>query len=153
MFTFEGWNKNPASYVKRTILLKMKKPTVKLVVIFCFAFLGINLFNSCKDDDPTVANITVVDTLGRGITGASVILWQDTTLDPSTATASQIANVPISRRWTKNTSSGGVATFDFPKPDNLERYLNIYASKGALVGRAFVRVEVDKTASQSVVIR
>jgi hypothetical protein len=139
--------------LNRTILLKMKKSTVTLLVFFCVAFTGLSLFNSCKSEDPTVANITVQDTLGRALGGAAVTLWQDTTLDPSTATPSQIASVSAERKWNRQTDAGGVAVFDFPAPGNLERYLNVYASKGSQSGRAFVRVEVDKTVSQTVVIR
>ena len=97
---------------------------------------------SCKEDEETIAVITVVDTAGNVIPSASVTLWQDTAHNPSTGAQ---ANV----RVTKLTGSAGTAEFVFA----LEAYLNVDATKGALAGQAFVRLKQEETVNQTVVLR
>ena len=49
-------------------------------LFFAACFLALT-FSSCKKDGPTRAIITVVDSVGKPVAGASVSLWQDTAVN------------------------------------------------------------------------
>src|SRR4051812_34178761 len=88
--------------------------------IVAVAILLFAAFPSCKKDGETKAVITVMnDSTGKGEPGATVVLWQDTTVNPATGVKSNV-NVK------KVTDSDGRAEFVF----SLEAYLNIKATKG-----------------------
>ena len=107
-----------------------------LMVLASFAFLT---FFSCKKSGPTVAIITVVDSLGRPVGNANVRLWQDTSHSQQTGVQSNI-NV------TKVSDGSGKAQFEF----DLEAYLNIEAIKGADSAKGFIRLVEHETEEKTV---
>lgn len=106
--------------------------------IAAMIFLSFTFF-SCKKDGETKAIITVNDSLGNAVDGASVTLWQDTAVNPTTGSQ---ANV----RVTKITDGSGHAEFTFA----LEAYLNITATKDIRTAKGFVRLKEHETVSQTV---
>ncbi len=109
-----------------------------LTGIITLTFVSFSFF-SCKKDGDTKALITVSDSVGNAVEGATVVLWQDTTVNQTTQTKSNI-------RVTKTTDSNGRAEFLFA----LEAYLNITATKGSKTAKGFVRLKEHETVSQSV---
>ena len=107
-----------------------------LIILASFAFLT---FFSCKKSGPTVAIITVVDSLGRPVGNANVRLWQDTSHSQQTGVKSNI-NV------TKTSDGSGKATFEF----DLEAYLNIEAVKGSDTAKGFIRLVEHETSEKTV---
>lgn len=107
-------------------------------LIFAACFLAMS-FIGCKKDGPTRAIITVVDSVGKPVPGASVALWQDTATN-------QTNNVQSKLRVTKTTDGSGKAQFDF----QLEAFLNVTAIKGADTGKSYVRLKQYETVSQTV---
>jgi hypothetical protein len=81
----------------------------------------------------------VKDAAGALVSGASVTLWQDTTVSSTTGAHSNL-------RVTKTTDAAGNAEFIFA----LEAYLNITAIKDNDSALGFVRLEEHKTVNQSV---
>jgi hypothetical protein len=96
-------------------------------------------FFSCKKGGDTKAVITVRDAAGALVSGASVTLWQDTTVSSTTGAHSNL-------RVTKPTDASGNAEFIFA----LEAYLNITAVKDNDSALGFVRLEEHKTVSKTV---
>ena len=110
------------------------KPGIFLVGAFIFFALF-----SCKKDGETKAVITVKDAAGKGVSGATVVLWQDTSINQTSGVQSNI-------RVTKTTNSSGNAEFIFA----LEAYLNITATKDTNMARGFIRLKEHETVSQTV---
>ena len=115
---------------------KHKGSAIALVVILMFGCLT---FMSCKKNGPTVAIITVLDTLGRVVSGASVTLWQDTSHSTQTG-------LPGIIRVTKTTDVSGKASFEF----QLEAYLNIEAVKDSLIATGIVHLKEHETVNETV---
>lgn len=95
--------------------------------------------SSCKKTEETKAFITVNDSIGNPVEGASVTLWQDTAVN-------QVTNNKAIIRVTKTTDSGGGAEFVFA----LEAYLNITAQKGNKTAHGFVRLKEHETVNQTI---
>lgn len=99
--------------------------------VFCaFTFI------SCKKNGPTVAVITVVDSAGRSVQGASVTLWQDTAVN-------NVNGVQSTLRVTKISDAAGKAEFSF----ELEAYLNAEAIRNTDTARSVVRLQEHETVS------
>ena len=113
---------------------KLLKPGFVLVAVYVSV-----LFFSCKKDGETKAVITVKDSSGNGVSGATVTLWQDTAVNPT-------SHVQANIRVTKTTGSGGTAEFTL----ELEAYLNILATKDNNEAKGFVRLKEHETVTQSV---
>jgi len=107
-----------------------------VVTATIFLFIG---FSSCKKDGETKAVITVNDSVGQPVAGATVVLWQDTTVNPTTGVKSDV-NV------TKLTDSNGQAEFIFA----LESYLNIKATKDWRTANGFIRLKEHETVAKTV---
>lgn len=107
-------------------------------VAMALLFLSFSFF-SCKKDGETKAVITVNDAAGVAVNGASVTLWQDTAVNPTTGSQANI-------RVTKTTDGSGHAEFTFA----LEAYLNITAKKDTFTAKGFVRLKEHETVSQTV---
>jgi hypothetical protein len=115
---------------------KTKGQWTGLMVLASFAVLT---FFSCKKSGPTIAIVTVVDTLGRPVANVNVRLWQDTSHSQQTGIQSDI-NV------TKKSDGSGKAQFEF----DLEAYLNIEAIKGADSAKGFIRLTEHETEEKTV---
>src|SRR5690349_13045011 len=109
---------------------------ITIMIVFLFTSLG---FFACKKGGDTKAVITVKDSAGALISGASVTLWQDTTVSSTTGAHSNL-------RVTKLTDASGNAEFIFA----LEAYLNITAVKDNDSALGFVRLEEHKTVTKTV---
>ncbi len=107
-----------------------------MMVIAAFAALT---FFSCKKSGPTIAIITVVDTLSRPVANVNVRLWQDTSHSQQTGVQSTID-------VSKKTDGSGKAEFDF----DLEAYLNIEAIKGTDSAKGFIRLVEHETQEKTV---
>lgn len=113
---------------------KYLKPGILVLGVFVFIS-----FFSCKKEGETKAFITVNDGSGKGVEGATVTLWQDTSVNPSSHLAANI-------RVTKTSDANGHAEFTFA----LEAYLNITAVKDTNTARGFVRLKEHETVNQTV---
>lgn len=107
-----------------------------------FSAVLISFTSSCKKEGPAEAVITVKDTLGRPISGAMVVLRQDSVSNP-------VNGVQASVNVEQLTDVSGQAYFSF----DLEAVLIAEAEKGNLSARDFVRLEQSKTVSKTLVIR
>lgn len=110
------------------------KPGIFWVGVFVF----FTLF-SCKKDGETKAVISVKDAAGNSVSGATVVLWQDTSVN-------QTSGVQANIRVTKTSDSNGRAEFTFA----LEAYLNITATKDTNTAHGFIRLKEHETVSQTV---
>lgn len=120
--------------------MNKEKRIAQLTGISILAFILIQgLFSGCKKDGPTMAVITVVDSLGRPAQGATVILWQDTATNSTTGTKASV-------RETRQTDAAGKAEFEFA----LEAFLNLEAYKYNDTVRSFVRLEEHETVYRTV---
>lgn len=117
---------------------KEKRSGFYLGLFFAACIMALS-FGGCKKDGPTRAIITVVDSVGKPVAGASVSLWQDTAVNKTN-------NVQSTLRVTKTSDAAGKAQFDF----QLEAFLNITAVKGADTGKSYVRLKQYETVSQTV---
>ena len=109
------------------------------MALMVIASFGLLTFFSCKKSGPTIAIITVVDTLGRPVANVNVRLWQDTSHSQQTGVQSNINE-------SKKSDGSGKAQFEF----NLEAYLNIEAIKGADSAKGFIRLTEHETAEKTV---
>ena len=106
-----------------------------LVMIFLFSL-------SCKKTKPAEANVSVVDTLNRPVGGATVVLRQDSVINPNTGVR---ANVYQEQR----TAGDGNAHFTF----DWEAVLNVEVTKDALYAKDYIRLEQNKTVSKTVIVK
>jgi len=105
-------------------------------------FIAVIGWSSCEKTGPADATVTVVDSTGKRVAGAVVVLRQDSVINPNTGSQAVINE-------TKVTDASGNAWFSF----KLEAVLNVEAEKGTLSGRDYIRLEQSKTVSKTVVIR
>ena len=117
----------------------MKGYFLKLLPLCLLAFV---LVSSCKKNGPCEAVITVTDSTGKHISGAIVVLRQDSVINPTNGTQGAIFETGL-------TNSGGQATFTF----KLEAVLIVEAQRGNLTARDYVRLEQSETVSKTVIIR
>jgi hypothetical protein len=117
----------------------MKKHSTYLISLaMVFFFAGMTIL-SCKKTGPTIAIISVVDTIGRAVSGAKVTLWQDTAISPQTGQTAYI-------RVTKTSDAAGRAQFEF----QLDCYLNIDAIKNGDTAKSFVKLIEHETSEKTV---
>jgi len=116
-----------------------------LVIVFAALLAGTSGITSCKDKTgPCGAVITVTDSLGKRISGATVKLYPD-----SSAYGPGSPPVDPTIIQTAVTDVVGQASFSY----KLEAVLLIDAAKGAKTGRDYIRLENNTTVSKTVVVR
>lgn len=115
------------------------KNVVWLVVLS--SFFSIN-FYSCKKTGPADALINVVDSSGKAIRGATVILKQDTVVNTSTGVKADIYQEKI-------TDSEGNAFFSF----KWEAVLNVEVTKGTQTETDYIRLEQSNTVEKQVILK
>lgn len=98
--------------------------------------------SACKKSGPADAVVTVTDSTGKRIAGATVVLRQDSVLNPTNGVKAAINE-------SKVTDASGQAFFTF----KLEAVLILEANKGNLSARDYVRLEQSKQVAKTVVIR
>ncbi|REJ81903.1 MAG: hypothetical protein DWQ44_13355 [Bacteroidetes bacterium] len=109
-----------------------------IIIIGIFLLLS---FMSCKKDGPSIAIITVVDSAGRSVQGASVTLWQDTAVNSTNGVQATVRETQIS-------DAAGRAEFSF----QLEAFLNIDVIKGQDTGKSFIRLKQHETVYKTVTL-
>jgi len=118
----------------------MKSLRYLLPILFIVAVAG---WSACKKTSgPAEALITVVDSTGKRVSGAVVVLRQDSVVNPTTGSQAIINETKIS-------DAAGQALFSF----RLEAVLNIEADKGALSARDYIRLEQGKQVAKTVILR
>jgi hypothetical protein len=120
----------------------MRSTATFILVLFAATFILAPFISCKKDSGPAECIITVVDSTGKRIARATVILHQDSVTNPTNGVQASIREEGI-------TDGAGNVHFSF----KLEAVLNIDASKGTQSGRDFIRLEKAATVSKSVVIR
>ncbi len=98
--------------------------------------------SSCKKTGPAEAIVIVSDSTGRRISGATVILRQDSISNPVNGVQASVNEVGV-------TDGAGQAFFTF----KLEAVLIVEAQKGPLTARDYIRLEQSKQVTKLVVIR
>ncbi|MEX1193092.1 MAG: hypothetical protein WEA99_14075 [Brumimicrobium sp.] len=103
---------------------------------------------SCRKKGETIAVVTVRDTANVVVSGATVILYGESTTDPIQ---------PVIRKDTLKTNSSGVATMNYDDVYQLGQagvaVLNISAEKGDLYGEGIIKIEEETTSSAVVFIQ
>jgi hypothetical protein len=97
------------------------------------------MLTSCKKNGPTDALITVLDSNGIAKSGVTVVLWQDTSVNPVTGAQSNV-------RVTGVTGPSGTVQFTFPN----EAFLNIWAISDADTAFGFIRLVQYQTTDATV---
>ena len=109
-------------------------------ILSCLTIIGLLAgvcVTSCGTPDPPEAEITVVDTLGKAISGATVRI--------SSKTYNAASNVDD----VKTTDFKGKTYHTF----KWEAILEVQAAKGTKKGREFIQLEVDKVVEKTITIR
>ena len=120
----------------------MKNQTLRtLVLLFIVSVIGTS-FYSCRKNGPADVLITVMDSLSRSVSGAKVVLSQDSVISNQTG-----AQANVHQEGT--TDLNGQVIFSFP----LEAVLNLEVTKGVLSVRDYVRLEQSKQVEKSVVLK
>lgn len=104
--------------------------------------------NSCNKKEDTIAKITVIDTANAKVPNARVILYGTSTETPAK---------PVIRRDTAYTNSSGVAIFNYNDVYQMGQagvaVLNISAKKDNLKGEGIIKIEEEKTNTETVFIQ
>jgi hypothetical protein len=127
----------------------MMNTSTKFIIGGIFAGLMVVAISGCKKDQQTIATITVVNSDGEAVPGASVRLY---------AVSSETPPPPQDVRFdtTQVTNGTGKVSFDFT--DYYQEgqagfaVLDIAASKGSLEGEGIIKIEEMKTNEETVVI-
>lgn len=117
---------------------KMKVTRYLLPLLF---IAGLAL-SACDKQGPAEAIVLVVDSVGKRVPGALVVLRQDSIVNPTNGVQATVNEQRI-------TDAAGQATFSF----KLEAVLILEASKGTLEGRDFIRLEQSEQVNKTVIIR
>lgn len=115
----------------------MKSISVLLVCLFT----ALITFSSCKKTEPCEAVITVVDALGKPISGAKVVLRQDSVKNPNTGKRANIFDEQF-------TAGTGEAFFEF----QWEAVLNVEVNADTLFAKDYIRLEQSETVRKTVVM-
>ncbi len=100
------------------------------------------VFTACKKSGPAEAIITVIDSTGKRVAGAVIVLRQDSVTNPTN-------NVQASINQQQVSDAVGQAFFTF----KLEAVLNVEVSKGNLTARDYIRLEQSKQVTKTVIVR
>jgi len=127
----------------------MMNTSTKFIIGGIFAGLMVVAISGCKKDQQTIATITVVNSDGEAVPGASVRLY---------AVSSETPPPPQDVRFdtTQVTNGTGKVSFDFT--DYYQEgqagfaVLDISAKKGSLEGEGIIKIEEMKTNEETVVI-
>jgi len=120
--------------------MNKEKSGFRIGILLAALLVSLSFF-SCKKDGPTIAVITVIDSVSRPVQGAKVILWQDTAVNKSNGVASDL-------RVTKTTDAAGRAEFEF----QLEAFLNIDVIYNADTARSFIRLKEHETVNKTITV-
>lgn len=120
----------------------MKSSLLKTHLLLIAALILTTGIFSCKKEGPCEAVITVTDSAGVAVKGATVVLRQDDVINPTTG-----AQANIHAEGTTDTY--GKATFEF----KLEAVLNVEITKGTKTAKDYIRLEQSKTVYRTVILK
>lgn len=106
------------------------------------AFIGLVIVSSCKKTKPCEAVITVVDSSGKAIAGAKVVLRQDSVINPETGVRANIFDE-------ETTAGNGEAIFSF----SWEAVLNVEVTQLTKSAKDYIRLEQSETVRKTVVLK
>jgi hypothetical protein len=120
----------------------------KFFTFSLFALLVVVTFVSCRKKEETIAIIKVLDASNQAVSGATVIVYgQSTTNQPASVVLYD----------TTTTNSAGEAIFNFDEVYQLGQagvaVLNIDVTKGSLSGQGIIKVEQETTTTESVFVQ
>ncbi|MFI5218114.1 MAG: hypothetical protein ACHQNT_01410 [Bacteroidia bacterium] len=116
-----------------------------IVNAFCIAFIlstVVSAFYSCRKTGPADAIVTVVDSVSNPVSGALVILKQDSVISPNTGAQADVYQSQV-------TDGSGQASFSF----KLEAVLFVEVSKGSLEVKDYIRLEQSKQVEKTIVLK
>lgn len=114
----------------------------RYLLFLTLAFVGLLTVSSCKKTEPCEAIITVVDTLGRPVAAAKVVLRQDSVVNPETGVRADIFDEEF-------TTSDGEAIFKF----SWEAVLNVEVTYLTTTAKDYIRLEQSETVRKTVVLK
>jgi len=112
------------------------------LILVCLAFIGLITVSSCKKTEDCEAIITVVDTLGRPVAAAKVVLRQDSVVNPQTGVRADIFDEEF-------TTSNGEAIFKF----KWEAVLNVEVTSLTTSAKDYIRLEQSETVRKTVTVK
>jgi len=112
------------------------------LILICLAFIGLITVSSCKKTKDCEAIITVVDTLGRPVAAAKVVLRQDSVVNPQTGVRADIFDEEF-------TTSNGEAIFKF----KWEAVLNVEVTSLTTSAKDYIRLEQSETVRKTVTVK
>ncbi|MBK7889152.1 MAG: hypothetical protein IPJ86_18200 [Bacteroidetes bacterium] len=121
---------------------KAKLTMNRYLIILTLALAGLLTASSCKKTEPCEAIITVVDTLGRPVSAAKVVLRQDSVVNPQTGVRADVFDEEF-------TTSNGEAIFKF----QWEAVLNVEVTSLTLTAKDYIRLEQSETVRKTVVVK
>ncbi len=120
----------------------MKHFSIKIIATALSLFIVFVTVSSCKKVSNAEATVTIVDSLGTPIKGASVVLKQDSVVNPSTGVQADIYE-------SKVTDSYGNAFFSF----KWEAVLNVQVTKGSLKVVDYITLKQSETTDKTIVLK
>jgi hypothetical protein len=100
------------------------------------------VITACKKSGPADAVVTVLDVAGAPVSGATVILRQDSVINPTTGIRADLYQEQV-------TGSSGEAFFSF----KLEAVLNIEVHKDSIINDdEYIRLEQNETVRKTVIL-
>lgn len=126
------------------------KKTLKTLSLLAFAAVA---FTACREEEPTIAHITIKDVDNKVVPGVTVILYGESTETPPK---------PVTRVDTAKTDIFGIATFDYTEDFQLGQagfaVLNIDAkvtdgNGNTLSGNGTIKIEEEQVNEEVVFIQ
>jgi hypothetical protein len=120
----------------------MKHFNIKLIAAVLTLFIGFVAVSSCKKVSNAEATVTIVDSLGNPIKGATVELSQDSVVNPSTGVQADINQTEV-------TDIYGNAFFSF----KWEAVLNVEVKKGSFKAIDYITLKQSETVDKTIVLK
>ncbi|MBL7923285.1 MAG: hypothetical protein JNL88_03715 [Bacteroidia bacterium] len=114
----------------------------RILLLLGLALIGLLVVSSCKKTEPCEAIITVVDSLGRPVAAAKVVLRQDSVVNPQTGVRADVFDEEF-------TTSNGEAIFKF----QWEAVLNVEVTAQTLTAKDYIRLEQSETVRKTVLVK
>ena len=110
--------------------------------ILVASMLALVVVPACKKTEPCEAIITVVDTLGRPVAGAKVVLRQDSVINSQNGVRADIFDEEF-------TASNGEALFEF----KWEAVLNVEVVSQTQQAKDYIRLVQSETVRKTVIVK
>lgn len=113
-----------------------------MLLISMPAMILSGVLTSCKKTSPAEALITIKDTLGKAVSGAKVVLRQDSVINQTTGVQANIYDEKV-------TDLNGQSHHEF----KWEAVLNVEVSKGSVSEHDYIRLEQSKTVEKTIILK